>query len=153
MRVLLLPPTLLVWATSRNSITNINPHIWQRPRLQDALTVRDSDDLDYLTRHEGLSQRQLAKLLGRSQSQISEIIVGRKMQMYGVLVDFAKRLSIPPYGMVVRELGIPDQATTYMHKAHGACEKYRTSERVVPWLAGFNAHGPSGLVEATYREL
>jgi transcriptional regulator with XRE-family HTH domain len=115
MRVLLLPPTLVVWALpaldtwkiakvlatigasgGRNPIMKINPHIWQRPELQDALTGQDFQVIfDYLTRHEGLSQRQLAKLLGRSQSQISEIIGGRKVQMYGVLVDFAKRLSIP----------------------------------------------------------
>ena len=75
---------------------NINPHIWQRPELQDAVADQDFRVIfGYLTRHEGWSQHQLAKLLGRSQSEISEIMSGRKVQMYGVLVDFAKRLSIP----------------------------------------------------------
>jgi len=77
-------------------IMKIDPHIWQRPELQDALADQDFQMIfDYLTRHENLSQHQLAKLLGRSQSQISEIMSGRKVQMYDVLVDFAKRLSIP----------------------------------------------------------
>jgi len=51
------------------------------------------------------------------------------------------------------KLGNPDQAAKYVNNAHGAYEKYRTGERIVPWLAGFNTHGPSGLIEATYREL
>lgn len=51
------------------------------------------------------------------------------------------------------KLGSADQAIAYMNKAHGVYEKYRTDERVVPWLAAFNAYGHSGLIEATYREL
>jgi transcriptional regulator with XRE-family HTH domain len=343
---------------------NIDPHIWERPELQDALADQDFRMIfDYLARHEGLSQHQLAKLLGRSQSQISEIVSGRRVQAYGVIVDFAKRLSIPrgllgvayyqdlegargvgnggeedesverrrllangaaavfggaiygigpvtefilpiryhtvntpsrvgigdvervravtafsrwldghhgggscadilcsqlagfgrllnaivqdkvrtplfcavgdaylvaaraqaelgdlktarallakgmelaeevhdrsllatvlinvahlygrhgdaddglkfsqlsemamPDGLSAADamihmawlygkLGIPAQATKYMNNAHSSYEKYRTDERIVPWLAGFNAHGPSGLIEATYREL
>jgi hypothetical protein len=77
-------------------------------------------------------------------SQLSEMAMPNGLSASDAMIHMAWL-----YG----KLGIPDQATTYMHKAHSAYEKYRTSERVAPWLAGFNAHGPSGLVEATYREL
>lgn len=76
---------------------NINPDLWQRPELQKPLADHDFAMIfDYLKVREGISQRQLARLLGRSQSLISEIMSnGRKVQMYAVLEDFAKRLSIP----------------------------------------------------------
>jgi hypothetical protein len=40
-----------------------------------------------------------------------------------------------------------------MDNARGSYEKYRTDGHAAPWLAGFNTYGPSGLIEAAYREL
>ena len=43
----------------------------------------------------GLTQRQIAELTGQSQSEVSEILAGRKVLSYALLVRIADRLAVP----------------------------------------------------------
>jgi len=76
----------------------LDPEWWDLPELRHAIARHDFKALfEYLMRPpDGMSQRQLAALLCRSQSEIHEIAKkDRKVQMYSILVDFSKRLNIP----------------------------------------------------------
>lgn len=74
-----------------------DPELWNSPESRHALARHDFKTLfGYLTRPGGMTQRQLAALLGRSQSEIHDIVKkDRKVQAYATLVDFAERLHIP----------------------------------------------------------
>lgn len=80
---------------------DLDPELWELPDLQAALVKHDFTTIfSFLTGEaEGsgrvVSQRQLARLLDRSQSEIHEIIHGRQVRMYAVLEHFAARLKIP----------------------------------------------------------
>lgn len=65
------------------------------PAMQEACASRDVTTIFRLLQDGGLTQRQLADLVGMSQSQVSEILNGRKVISYDVLVRVADGLSIP----------------------------------------------------------
>ncbi|MGH8574448.1 MAG: hypothetical protein ACREX8_18015, partial [Gammaproteobacteria bacterium] len=76
----------------------IDPEWWDLPELSRAIARHDFKTLfGYLMRPgEGMSQRDLARLLNRSQSEIHEIAKkDRKVQVYATLVDLCGRLQIP----------------------------------------------------------
>jgi transcriptional regulator with XRE-family HTH domain len=69
--------------------------IWERPQMRQALAVRDIATVYLLLQRVGVSQRKIAALTGQSQSEISEILNGRQVMAYDVLVRIADGLGVP----------------------------------------------------------
>ncbi|MGQ0775271.1 MAG: helix-turn-helix domain-containing protein [Pseudonocardiales bacterium] len=94
------PPETTKAATSGDDRTSPVPPEWYaRPELQPVLTGHDFATLFRALGAMGISQRQIARLTGRSQPNISEIVHGRQVISYDVLVAITKGLSIPPERM------------------------------------------------------
>jgi transcriptional regulator with XRE-family HTH domain len=58
--------------------------------MRSALAVRDVAAVFRLLQKHGVSQRQIAALTGQSQSEISEILGGRRVVSYDLLVRIAE---------------------------------------------------------------
>ncbi|MFC6080554.1 helix-turn-helix domain-containing protein [Sphaerisporangium aureirubrum] len=82
------------------NVTHVNEQaisftIWERPAMRRALAERDVATVYLMLQHSGVSQRRLAALTGQSQSEISEILNGRQVMAYDVLVRIADGLGVP----------------------------------------------------------
>ena len=73
----------------------IDPALYRREDVRRVLAVRDVAALYRLVGQEGISQRQIAELVGQSQSEVSEIMKGRRVTAYDLLERIALRLGIP----------------------------------------------------------
>jgi transcriptional regulator with XRE-family HTH domain len=71
------------------------PALYEREDVRRILAVRDVGALYRVLQGEGVTQRQIAELVGQSQSEVSEILAGRKVLVYDVLVRIAEGLGIP----------------------------------------------------------
>ncbi len=69
--------------------------IWEEPEIKRVLADRDISAVYRRLRRAGISQRQIAALTGQSQSEVSEILKGRQVMAYDVLVRIADGLGIP----------------------------------------------------------
>ncbi len=88
----------------------IEPDLWRRPDMLAALAARDVGTVYRLLQRVGVSQRRIAAMTGQSQSEISEILGGRRVSAYDVLVRIAEGLGIPR-----GRLGLAhDEATQYL---------------------------------------
>nr|WP_242613435.1 helix-turn-helix transcriptional regulator [Herbihabitans rhizosphaerae] len=63
--------------------------------MRDALVAREVSAVYRLLRRHGVSQRQIAAMTGQSQSEVSEILKGRQVMAYDVLVRIAGGLGVP----------------------------------------------------------
>ena len=77
---------------STKSAPLIGPALYRR---DDVLAERDIAALYRLLKGEGVTQRQIAELTGQSQSEVSEILGGRRVLSYDLLVRIAVGLRIP----------------------------------------------------------
>jgi len=68
---------------------------WNEPEMKRALANRDISSVYRLLRRVGISQRHIAALTGQSQSEVSEILKGRQVMAYDVLVRISGGLGIP----------------------------------------------------------
>lgn len=68
---------------------------WNEPEMKRALADRDISSVYRLLRRVGISQRHIAALTGQSQSEVSEILKGRQVMAYDVLVRISVGLGIP----------------------------------------------------------
>ncbi|MGH3850452.1 MAG: helix-turn-helix domain-containing protein, partial [Pseudonocardiaceae bacterium] len=68
---------------------------WNEPEMKQALADRDISSVYRLLRRVGISQRHIAALTGQSQSEVSEILKGRQVMAYDVLVRISAGLGIP----------------------------------------------------------
>jgi len=59
------------------------------------LAVRDVGALFMVLKQAGLTQRDIARLTGQSQSEVSEILAGRQVVAYDVLVLIAEGVGVP----------------------------------------------------------
>jgi transcriptional regulator with XRE-family HTH domain len=73
----------------------IDPGLWLRPDMSAALASRDIAAVYRLLQRVGVSQRRIAAMTGQSQSEISEILAGRRVAAYDVLVRIADGLAVP----------------------------------------------------------
>src|SRR5262245_24610845 len=73
----------------------INPEAWLQPDMREALAQRDIVALYRILQRFGVSQRRIAALTQQSQSEISEILHGRRVESYEVLVRIAYGLGVP----------------------------------------------------------
>jgi transcriptional regulator with XRE-family HTH domain len=67
----------------------------QRSDMRQALADRDIASVYRILNAHGISQREIAAMTGQSQSEISEILAGRKVIAYDVLARAADGLGIP----------------------------------------------------------
>lgn len=74
----------------------IDPALWSQADLRPVFTAQDIGLLYRVLKDEaGLSQRQIARLTGQSQSQVSEILAGRQVVSYEALARIAEGLGVP----------------------------------------------------------
>ena len=73
----------------------IDPALYRRDDVRPVLAERDIAALYLILKDEGVTQRQIAELTGQSQSEVSEILGGRKVLSYDLLVRIAVGLRIP----------------------------------------------------------
>jgi hypothetical protein len=69
--------------------------LWQRQDVRDALADRDVAKLYRILQRLGMSQRRIAAATGQAQSEISEILAGRRVQAYDVLSRICDGLGAP----------------------------------------------------------
>ncbi|MGH3904874.1 MAG: hypothetical protein ACRDTE_11895 [Pseudonocardiaceae bacterium] len=74
----------------------IDPAMWSQPELQPVLAGHDMGALYRALREIGLAQRRIAELTGTTQSQVADIMAGRRarVMVYDVLVRAAEGLGI-----------------------------------------------------------
>ncbi|MGH3865474.1 MAG: transcriptional regulator [Pseudonocardiaceae bacterium] len=75
--------------------TRLSLETWNEPEMKRALANRDISSVYRLLRRVGISQRHIAALTGQSQSEVSEILKGRQVMAYDVLVRISSGLGIP----------------------------------------------------------
>ncbi|HYZ09391.1 MAG TPA: helix-turn-helix transcriptional regulator [Pseudonocardiaceae bacterium] len=63
--------------------------------MRQILAERDIAALYLILKGEGVTQRTIAALTGQSQSEVSEILAGRKVLAYDLLVRIAEGLASP----------------------------------------------------------
>jgi transcriptional regulator with XRE-family HTH domain len=68
--------------------------VWSHPEMRQALALRDIGTVFKLLQRHGLSQRRIAALTGQSQSEVSEILNGRQVVSYDVLLRICTGLGI-----------------------------------------------------------
>jgi transcriptional regulator with XRE-family HTH domain len=68
---------------------------WNDPGIRLVLAARDVSALFRILMGHGLSQRRISERVGIAQSEVSEIIRGRHVQSYDVLVRIANGLDVP----------------------------------------------------------
>jgi transcriptional regulator with XRE-family HTH domain len=71
-----------------------NHPVWNHPEMRRALALRDIGTVFRLLQRHGLSQRRIAALTGQSQSEVSEILNGRQVVSYDVLLRICTGLAI-----------------------------------------------------------
>lgn len=71
------------------------PDLLSLPGMPAALAQRDITEVYRLLKQAGVSQRVIATATGQSQSEVSEILSGRQVQAYDLLVRIAAGLRIP----------------------------------------------------------
>ncbi|MDQ3152607.1 MAG: helix-turn-helix domain-containing protein, partial [Actinomycetota bacterium] len=71
------------------------PLWYTRPDAHKALAVRDIGAVYRLLNQDGVSQREIARRTGQVQSEVSEILKGRRVLAYDLLVRIAEGLGVP----------------------------------------------------------
>jgi transcriptional regulator with XRE-family HTH domain len=69
--------------------------MWEQPAMRAALARRDISAVFRMLTEVGISQRQIAKRTGQSQSEVSAIVQGRQVKGYALLTRIADGLGIP----------------------------------------------------------
>jgi transcriptional regulator with XRE-family HTH domain len=82
-------------------------NLLQRPDVRRAVAERDIAALYRHAQDAGVTQRRIAQLTGQSQSEISEILAGRSVTSYPVLVRIAAGFGIPRGYMGLAYTGTP----------------------------------------------
>jgi hypothetical protein len=72
----------------------VDPAVWSRDDMRGALAAHDIGTVFRLLQRHGVSQRRIAARTGQSQSEISEILAGRRVTSYAVLVRIAEGLGV-----------------------------------------------------------
>jgi transcriptional regulator with XRE-family HTH domain len=75
--------------------SSVTRDVWEDQEMRKALAGREVSTIYKLLRRRGVSQRQIAAMTGQSQSEVSEILKGRQVMAYDVLVRIADGLGVP----------------------------------------------------------
>jgi hypothetical protein len=74
----------------------IDPAVWTRTDMRMALAERDIGTVFRILQRHGISQRTIAARTGQSQSEVSEIVSGkRKVHNYDLLLGIAYGFDLP----------------------------------------------------------
>ena len=73
----------------------VDPDVWDRRDMRYALATRDIKMIYEILQRHGVSQRKIAARTGQSQSEVSEILSGRRVWSYEVLLRIARGLDVP----------------------------------------------------------
>lgn len=73
----------------------IPPWVWEQPEIRLALAQRDLRTVYMRLQRAGVSQRKIARLTGQSASEVYEILNGRQVMAYDLLVRVADGLGVP----------------------------------------------------------
>ena len=76
-------------------VSDIGPFIWQDEAVRRAIATRDVTAVYWYLVAAGVTQRWIADAVGQSPSEVSEILAGRQVQSYDVLVRVADCLGVP----------------------------------------------------------
>ncbi|MGH3980972.1 MAG: helix-turn-helix domain-containing protein [Pseudonocardiaceae bacterium] len=87
----------------------LDPALFEPPEMLAALAVQDIGSVYRRLTEAGISQRQLARRTGQSQSEVCGILQGRKVRMHDVLVRICDGLGVPRWLMGLSHYG-PDGA-------------------------------------------
>ncbi|MGH3977388.1 MAG: helix-turn-helix domain-containing protein [Pseudonocardiaceae bacterium] len=79
----------------RNPLAPLDPALFEPPEMRAALAAQDISTVYQLLKVAGISQRQIVRRTGQSQSEVCEIIKGRKVRQYEVLARICDGLGIP----------------------------------------------------------
>ena len=82
-------------AGSEKPTPPIDPTLYHRDDMRAVLAAHDIAGLYQLLKDAGLTQRDIARLTGQSQSEVSEILTGRQVLSYDLLVRITEGLAIP----------------------------------------------------------
>jgi transcriptional regulator with XRE-family HTH domain len=82
-------------AGSEKPTAAIDPTLYRRDDVRAVLAAHDIAGLYQLLKDAGLTQRDIAALTGQSQSEVSEILTGRRVLSYDLLVRITEGLAIP----------------------------------------------------------
>ena len=80
---------------AEKSAPAVDPALYQRDDVREVLAERDIGALYRVLRDEGITQRTIAELTGQSQSEVSEILKGRRVRDVTVLERICDGLGIP----------------------------------------------------------
>src|SRR6476469_10171316 len=75
--------------------SSVTSEAWEDPEMRSALAQREVSTIYKLLMRKGVSQRQIAAMTGQSQSEVSEILKGRQVMAYDVLLRIADGLVSP----------------------------------------------------------
>nr|MDQ3989895.1 helix-turn-helix transcriptional regulator [Actinomycetota bacterium] len=81
-------------AHSEKPAPPIDPALYRREDVRRTLAERDIGALYRVLKDEGVTQRQIAELTGQSQSEVSEILAGRRVKQVDVLERICDGLGI-----------------------------------------------------------
>ena len=82
---------------AEKSVPAIDPALYQRDDVRRILAALDIGALYRILQDAGVSQRQIAGLTGQSQSEVSEIVAGRRtVEDHQLLRRIVTGLGIPP---------------------------------------------------------
>ncbi|MQA62207.1 MAG: tetratricopeptide repeat protein [Actinophytocola sp.] len=130
-------------ATEENTSHPISADKWEDPEMREALAARQISSVYRLLRRHGISQRQIAAMTGQSQSEVSEILKGRQVMAYDVLVRISDGLRIPRGYMGLAY----DEATAV--KIVGAADAQQAEEDEAVKRRRFLAHAAQVTMGAT----
>ena len=117
-------------------MTGIDPELLADSRMRAVLAERDVAGVYRLLTRHGISQREIAAATGQSQSEISEILKGRQVQAYDVLVRICEGPGIPREAMGCRLVHILWTALTLRRAGRTLKTCCAGSFRIFsPWLA------------------
>ena len=77
-------------------IDPIDPVILEPPAMRRVLAARDISAVFRALADAGITQRRIAELTAMGQSEVSEVLGGRRVMAYDVLVRIANGLGVPP---------------------------------------------------------
>ena len=72
-----------------------NPEVWLRQDMRLALARRDIQAVYQILQRFGMSQRKIGARTDQTQSEVSDIINGRRVSNYDVLVRIADGIGVP----------------------------------------------------------
>jgi transcriptional regulator with XRE-family HTH domain len=81
--------------TYDSEVSDIDPAVWQDRAVRRAIATRDIAVVYRCLVAAGVTQRWIADAVGQSQSEVSEILAGRQVQSYDVLIRVADGLGVP----------------------------------------------------------